>query len=135
MRMLHCSIFNNLVAVQFPLYTLMVYDCHNNGIPVAFFVPSSATGSNVAAFLAAFKAACRKKLPNFAFNCMLTDNDAAQLQALRQVTKANLFSALWLLLFSAHFSSGGVEFQKKMVTWGHPLENQISVDMSGLVGS
>jgi len=63
----------------------MVYDHLNNGVPVAFFVPSSATGANVAAFLAAFRDKCRERKADFAFNCLLTDNDAAQLQALRRV--------------------------------------------------
>jgi hypothetical protein len=72
--------------LQFPLYTLMVYDHQNNGIPVAFFLTGEGTATSISKFLKSFMEACRKKKADFDLNCMITDNDDAELLAIRHAS-------------------------------------------------
>lgn len=77
----------NTVNLKFPLFTLMVYDELNMGMPVAFLLTSSGSADNIETFLKSFSDACRKLRPDFAFSCTLTDNDPAELLAIRKCTR------------------------------------------------
>lgn len=69
--------------MQFPLFTALVYDAQDNGIPVAWFTTSEATTESIAKFLQSLLAACKDIHSGFEFGCTLTDNDSAELAAIR----------------------------------------------------
>lgn len=68
---------------QFPLFTLMVMDEHQNGIPVAWVISESQTGDSIAQWLKAIVAAVRVQDPDWKPSCFLVDNCEAEHNGIR----------------------------------------------------
>jgi hypothetical protein len=71
--------------VQYPLFTILVMDGHGNGVPVVWYCTARETASSIQRFIEATLAAGRKLKPDFAFNCVICDNSAAEQLTIRQV--------------------------------------------------
>ena len=76
-----------IVCLQYPLFTILVYDAQGNGLPVAWYVTGSANADSIQDFLDAFMTACRKRREDFKPTCILMDDDAAEQLAVRYVVQ------------------------------------------------
>ncbi len=69
--------------LQYHLYTAMVMDDQQNGIPVAFYLTSRASTTSVESFLASVLDAARKLQPAFQFGSVHCDDAPEELKAIR----------------------------------------------------
>ncbi|KAK9817903.1 hypothetical protein WJX72_004022 [[Myrmecia] bisecta] len=71
--------------MKFPLFTLMVFDDHENGIPVAMCVASRENSQTVEMILRAFRDTLRESQPDWEPRCFLVDCADSEAAAIRAV--------------------------------------------------
>ena len=67
--------------MQYPLYTVLVFDEHFNGIPVAWVMAKSETADTITAWLRSLVAKARAVNPNFRPLCVIVDDCQAEMNA------------------------------------------------------
>lgn len=89
---LHCGCYSVVnkcltkfpwVFLQFQLITILVFDQHQNGIPVAFFICQRATTRIIKDCLSALLEAARKLQPDFCFRSVGCDDADEEINAIR----------------------------------------------------
>ena len=73
------------LSLQFHLYTAMVMDDQQNGIPVAWYLTNRSCTTSVETFLTSVLDAARKLQPDFQFGSVHCDDAADELAAIRWV--------------------------------------------------
>lgn len=68
--------------MQYPLYTVMVFDEWRNGIPVAYFIISSSTENALKPVLQALKETALAVKPDWEPSSVIVDNAQAELNVL-----------------------------------------------------
>lgn len=69
--------------MQYPLYTVMVFDEWEQGIPVAFTIQGKSRQEDITKWLTKLRDRCLKVRPDWRPNAVVTDNDNAELNAIR----------------------------------------------------
>eukprot|EP01018_Ginkgo_biloba_P001591 Gb_21672 [translate_table: standard] len=77
------------------LYTLMVFDQFQNGVPIAWVVSSRDTTSDIEEWLQAIFYAGVKERPDWKVCTFMTDDAAAEIKALRRVFNCDVLLCLW----------------------------------------
>lgn len=72
-----------LVWLQFPLYTLMVFDDWYNGIPVAYIITSSCKQDNLQPWMRALNDHIRTFQADWRPNAFIVDDARAEINSLR----------------------------------------------------
>ena len=70
------------VCLQYPLYTVMVFDEWENGIPVAFIIVGKSKEKDVLPWLDKLNARCRASQPDWHPGSVIVDNAQAELNAI-----------------------------------------------------
>lgn len=71
-----------MTYLQYPLYTIMVFDEWRNGIPVAWFITSSSK-EDLTPVLAALKDKIVAAMPDWKPSSIIVDNAQAEINALQ----------------------------------------------------
>jgi len=79
--------FLSCPASQYPLYTIIVFDEWEQGIPVAFTIQGKSREVDIVPWLTKLNARCIAVQPDWRPNAFLVDNDQAELNAIRLVPK------------------------------------------------
>jgi len=74
--------------MQYPLYTLMVFDKWRNGVPVAFIVTQRSKESDISPWLGALRVKLVSKMPQWRPNAFIVDDAQAEINALKFVLDA-----------------------------------------------
>ena len=69
--------------MKYQLYTLMVFDKHHNGVPIAWVISSCNTTEDIKELLSALFNQGMKKGPDWHVPAFITDDAAAKIEALR----------------------------------------------------
>jgi hypothetical protein len=69
--------------VKFHLFTLMVFDAHCTGVPVAWIIPSRQTCDDLVEWLTPLKTKLQRKNPKWKPSCFIVDDVPQELRALR----------------------------------------------------
>lgn len=72
-----------MTYLQYPLYTIMVFDEWRNGIPVAWFITSSSKEEDLTPVLAALKDKIVAAMPDWKPSSIIVDNAQAEINALQ----------------------------------------------------
>jgi len=72
-----------LPSSQYPLATVLAFDDHNNGYPVAFVIASNSTAATMETWLRALNETALQKDPNWRPSCFITDCDDAEIKAIQ----------------------------------------------------
>jgi hypothetical protein len=88
------------LSLQYPLYTLMVFDEWRNGIPVAFFVISSAKEKDLFPVLWSLREKVHKVCPSWEPSAFIVNNAQAEINVLRWPTFLNFLYPVPLLTWS-----------------------------------
>ena len=70
-------------VTQYHLYTLMVFDKHRNGVPVAQVISSRNTTNDICKWMSTLIVAGKKEQPNWDVKVLITDDVAAEIEALQ----------------------------------------------------
>ena len=82
--------------LQFPLYTLMVFDDWLNGVPVAYIVTSSSKQPDLEPWMRALAKKLASRQPDWAPNAFITDCAQAEINGLQTVWPGvKVFLCLW----------------------------------------
>ena len=76
---------STMLCMQYPMYTVMVFDEQRRGIPAAFIITNRETTECIADWLALLKAKAVEALPAFQPTCFMVDDSAAEQAAIRCV--------------------------------------------------
>eukprot|EP01018_Ginkgo_biloba_P000638 Gb_06810 [translate_table: standard] len=79
----------------YQLYTLMVFDKFQNGVPIAWVVSSQDTTSDIEEWLHAIFNAGVKERQDWKVCSFMTDDAATEIQALRRIFNCNILLCLW----------------------------------------
>ena len=83
-------------VLQFPLYTLMVFDDWFNGVPVAYIITSSSKQPDLKPWMKALAAKLASMQPGWAPNAFITDCAQAEIGGLQSVWPGvKVFLCLW----------------------------------------
>ena len=72
-----------MTYLQYPLYTIMVFDEWRNGILVAWFITSSSKEEDLTPVLAALKDKIVAAMPDWKPSSIIVDNAQAEINALQ----------------------------------------------------
>ena len=84
--MILCSddiVFLACPVPQYPLYTVMVFDEWEQGIPVAFTIQGRSREVDITPWLRKLRDRCVAVKPDWRPNAFIVDNDDAELNAIR----------------------------------------------------
>ena len=94
--------------LQYPLYTVMVFDDWEQGIPVAFAIQGQSREEDIVVWLMKLRDRCLKAQPSWKPSAVITDNDNAEINAIRYKPHSNLHYVLCIFAFvqpTTHFIS------------------------------
>eukprot|EP01018_Ginkgo_biloba_P003130 Gb_12399 [translate_table: standard] len=95
---------NSLIAMDstfstnkygYQLYTLMVFDKQQNGLPIAWVISSPDKVSDIKIWLSALIEEGVKERENWKVNAFMTDDALAEIEALRSVVGCRILLCLW----------------------------------------
>ena len=69
--------------MQYPLTTVLVFDEHNNGYPVAWAVTSDGAASTIASFLKVVRDRALEEMPDWSPSAVIVDCDDGEIKAIR----------------------------------------------------
>ena len=69
--------------MQYQLYTLMVFDKHRNGVPIAWVISSRNTTRDLSNWLSSLFIAGLKERSDWIVQAFITDDAVAEIEALR----------------------------------------------------
>lgn len=69
--------------MQYQLYTLLVFDKQQNGIPIAWVVSSRNRSSDISLWLSKLMERGRQLKPDWTVNAFMTDDALAEIDAIR----------------------------------------------------
>ena len=69
--------------MQYQLYSLMVFDEHHNGVPIAWVISSRNTIADLSKWILALLAIGNKERPDWHVLAFITDDATAEIEALR----------------------------------------------------
>ena len=69
--------------MKYQLYTLMVFDKHHNGVPIAWVISSHNTTEDIKEWLSALFNQGMKERSDWHVHAFITDDAAAKIEALR----------------------------------------------------
>ena len=69
--------------MQYQLYTLMVFDKHRNGVPIAWVIASRNTTGDLSNWLSSLFIAGLKERSDWIVRAFITDDAVAEIEALR----------------------------------------------------
>lgn len=69
--------------MQYQLYTLLVFDKQQNGIPIAWVVSSRNRSSDISSWLSKIMERGRQLKPDWTVNAFMTDDALAEIDAIR----------------------------------------------------
>ena len=69
--------------MQYQLYTLMVFDKHRNGVPIAWVISSRNTTGDLSNWLSSLFIARLKERSDWIVRAFITDDAVAEIEALR----------------------------------------------------
>ena len=69
--------------MQYQLYTLMVFDKHRNGVPIAWVISSRNTTGDLSNWLSSLFIAGLKERSDWIVRAFITDDAVADIEALR----------------------------------------------------
>ena len=72
-----------MTYLQYPLYTIMVFDEWRNGIPIAWFITSSSKEEDLTPLLATLKDKIVAAMPTWKPSSIIVDNAQAEINALQ----------------------------------------------------
>ena len=89
-----CPVYGltSFLYLQYPLYTVMVFDEWEQGIHVAYTVQGKSRHEDIVVWLSKLKARCLEVNPDWRPNVVVVDNDQAELNAIRWVFFVDVFS-------------------------------------------
>eukprot|EP01018_Ginkgo_biloba_P040190 Gb_37568 [translate_table: standard] len=81
--------------LRYPLYTLLVFDSHQNGIPIAWIITPNFASHNVQKWIGALCDKVRLKDPKWKPNAFMIDDAATEISIIRDLFQCRILLCLW----------------------------------------
>eukprot|EP01018_Ginkgo_biloba_P023858 Gb_25997 [translate_table: standard] len=95
---------NNLIAtdstfgtnkLKYPLFTLLVFDTHQNGLLVAWIISSSSSASDIQSWMEKLRSRVYEMDPTWRPSAFMVDDTAAEINAISDVFGCHILLCLW----------------------------------------
>eukprot|EP01018_Ginkgo_biloba_P027353 Gb_36941 [translate_table: standard] len=78
------------VEVKYPLFTLLVFDTHYNGLSVAWIISSSSSASDIQSWMEKLRSGIYKMDPTWRPTAFMVDDVVVEINAIRDVGQSNV---------------------------------------------
>eukprot|EP01018_Ginkgo_biloba_P039103 Gb_31314 [translate_table: standard] len=95
---------NNLIAtdstfgtnkLKYPLFTLLVFETHKNGLPVAWIISSSSSTSDIQSYMKKIQSRIYEMDPMWRPSAFMVDHAAAEINASSDVFGCRILLCVW----------------------------------------
>eukprot|EP01018_Ginkgo_biloba_P037069 Gb_24215 [translate_table: standard] len=95
---------NNLIAtdstfgtnkLKYFLFTLLVFDTHQNGVPIAWIISSSSSTSDIQSWMEKLQSRIYEMDPTWRPSAFMVDDDVAEINAISDVFGCRILLCLW----------------------------------------
>eukprot|EP01018_Ginkgo_biloba_P015399 Gb_14889 [translate_table: standard] len=95
---------NNLIAtdstfginkLKYPLFTLIVFDTYQNGVPISWIISSSSSANDIQNWMEKLQSRIREVDPTWRSSAFMVDDVAAKINAISDVFGCRVLLCLW----------------------------------------
>eukprot|EP01018_Ginkgo_biloba_P001728 Gb_02364 [translate_table: standard] len=95
---------NNLITVdstfgtnklKYPLFTLIVFDTHQNGVPIAWIISSSSSSNDIQNWMEKLQSRIHEVDPTWRLSAFMVDDVVAEINSISDVFGCHVLLCLW----------------------------------------
>eukprot|EP01018_Ginkgo_biloba_P037586 Gb_29481 [translate_table: standard] len=95
---------NNLIAfdstfgtntLQYPLFTLLVFDTHQNGVPVSWIISSSSSASDIQSWMEKLWSRIYEMDPTWRLSAFMVDDVVVEINVISDILGCRILLCLW----------------------------------------
>eukprot|EP01018_Ginkgo_biloba_P027366 Gb_05759 [translate_table: standard] len=81
--------------LKYPLFTLLVFDTHQNGLPVAWIISSSSSTSDIQSWMEKLRSRIYEMDPMWRLSAFMVDDATAEINVISDVFGCHILLCLW----------------------------------------